>query len=438
MVKLIVERVMSLSRRQRVFILGLPLLVVVSFYTLLNDHATRHSLDVSISSEQQLVDSLVAEQAQTPAESLPDYEYVIRSGDNLSSIFEQLGFGYRDLLKIMETDLNYLALDTLQPGDTLRFWRTKDGNDLAKMALQFSLVKQVVYTRLDDGSYEYKEINIPGTWKQFPLIGDIQGSFSQSAYRLGLNSNEIEQMVRLLKDKVNFTKDLRAGDQLEIVQSKQFVGDKLTGNSEIQAIKIFTRGTVVSAYLHTDGQYYDQDGHSLQKAFRRYPTSRHWRMSSPFNPFRRHPVTGRIMPHNGTDFATPVGTPVLSTGDGTVIIVRKHPYAGNYIVIRHDSTYMTRYLHLSKILVHRGQKVSRGQKIALSGQSGRVTGAHLHYELIVKGRPVDAMKAKIPMATSVAKKEMKQFIAHRNKMNQLLERQELDLAARTEDNTEQS
>ncbi|MDW6005046.1 peptidoglycan DD-metalloendopeptidase family protein [Vibrio mangrovi] len=426
-----------LSRRQRIFILGVPLLAGISFYALLNNHTTRHSLEVAIS-ENQLVESLIADQQQLPSENLPDYEYVIRPGDNLSSIFEQLGFGYRDLLKIMETDLNYLALDTIQPGDTLRFWKSKDDNSVAKMSLEFSMVEQVVYTRLDDGSYEYQEIKIPGTWKQFPLIGDIQGSFSQSAYRLGLNSNEIEQMVSLLKDKVNFSKDLRAGDRLEIVQSKQFVGDDLTGNREIQAIKIFTRGTSISAYLHSDGQYYDQDGNSLQKAFRRYPTSRHWRMSSSFNPHRRHPVTGRIIPHNGTDFATPVGTPVLSTGDGTVIIVRKHPYAGNYIVIRHDSTYMTRYLHLSKILVHRGQKVSRGQKIGLSGRSGRVTGAHLHYELIVKGRPVDAMKAKIPMATSVAKKEMKQFIVHRNEMDHLLEQQEMQLAAHVNEKQGQS
>ncbi|QSA20878.1 peptidoglycan DD-metalloendopeptidase family protein, partial [Vibrio furnissii] len=93
-------------------------------------------------------------------------------------------------------------------------------------------------------------------------------------------------------------------------------------------------------------------------------------------------------------------------GDGVVVMTRNHPYAGNYVVIQHGSTYMTRYLHLSKILVSKGQKVSRGQRIGLSGATGRVTGPHIHYELIVRGRPVDAMKANIPMANSVPKKDM--------------------------------
>ena len=188
-------------------------------------------------------------------------------------------------------------------------------------------------------------------------------------------------------------------------------------------MKIVNRGRLVSAYLHSDGQYYDAKGDSLQRAFQRYPVSRNWRQSSQFNPKRLHPVTGRISPHNGTDFATPIGTPVQSTGDGVVIMTRKHPYAGNYVVIQHGSTYKTRYLHLSKILVRKGQQVSRGQRIGLSGKTGRVTGPHLHYELIERGRPVDAMKANIPMANSVPKKEKAEFFALRDKADALLKQQ---------------
>ncbi|MDW2276950.1 peptidoglycan DD-metalloendopeptidase family protein, partial [Vibrio sp. 1074] len=137
-----------------------------------------------------------------------------------------------------------------------------------------------------------------------------------------------------------------------------------------------------------------------------------------------HPVTGRVAPHNGTDFAVPTGTPVVSTGDGTVIMTRKHPYAGNYVVVEHGNKYKTRYLHLSKILVKKGQKVSRGQRIGLSGKTGRVTGPHLHYELIEYGRPVNAMRANIPMASSVPKKEMATFIANRDEMDKLLKNKE--------------
>ena len=109
-------------------------------------------------------------------------------------------------------------------------------------------------------------------------------------------------------------------------------------------------------------------------------------------------------------------------------MTRKHPYAGNYVVVQHGSTYKTRYLHLSKILVRKGQKVTRGQRIGLSGNTGRVTGPHIHYELIVRGRAVNAMKANIPMASSVSKKEMPAFVARRDKYDEMLKQQEMKLA----------
>ncbi|WP_093273268.1 peptidoglycan DD-metalloendopeptidase family protein [Vibrio xiamenensis] len=406
-------------------LLGLPIAAAIGMVALTE---TTHQGTVELSlPESEIVNNILLSDA-ADIYNLPDYEYVIQSGDSLSKIFEQLGFGYSDMMKVMETDLNYLALDTLKPGNTLRFWRSEDGKSLEKMELEFSVVERVVYTRLDDGSYEYKDVKIPGVWKELPMIGEIHGSFSQSVAQLGLNNTEIEQVVSLLKDKVNFARDLRAGDKFELVQSRQYVGDTLTGNREIQAVKIFNRGKVFSAYLHSDGQYYDHNGQSLQRAFQRKPVNGNYRISSGFNPYRKHPVTGRIAPHNGTDWATPVGTPIVATGDGVVVMTRKHPYAGNYVVIQHGSIYKTRYLHLSKILVHKGQKVTRGQRIGLSGQTGRVTGPHIHYELIIRGRPVNAVTAKIPMASSVPKSEMAAFKTRRDELDSMLKTQELQLA----------
>ncbi|WED25009.1 peptidoglycan DD-metalloendopeptidase family protein [Vibrio sp. JC009] len=344
-----------------------------------------------------------------PFDSIPEYSYEIQKGDNLSSIFDMLGYPYSDLMKVMEVDLNYLMLDTLKPGNKLMFWGSEDGKQLQRMVLEFNIADRVSYARQDDGGYAYENISIPGEWKLEPVVGEIYGNFSVSANKAGLGNSEIEQINTLLKDKLNFARDLRAGDTFEVVQSKQYVDSEATGKKEIQAIRIHNRGRQISAYLHTDGQFYDKDGNSLQRAFQRYPTRKRYRVSSSFNPRRRHPVTGRISPHNGTDFATPSGTPIYSTGDGKVVLTRNHPYAGKYIVIQHGSTYKTRYLHLSRILVKKGQKVSRGQKIALSGNTGRSTGPHLHYEFHIRGKPVNALKAKIPMANSVPKKELKAF-----------------------------
>ncbi|NRB65995.1 MAG: peptidoglycan DD-metalloendopeptidase family protein [Vibrio sp.] len=413
-------------------LLSLPVVAALALSATNKSNHYQRTIDLSLP-ESSIVNDLFTD--IQVVHDMPNYEYVIQKGDNLSSIFSKLGFGYSELMKIMETDLNYLALDTLKPGNTLRFWRDTETKNLAKMELEFSIVERAVYKRHDDGSYTFEDVKIPGTWKEQALVGEIAGSFSQSLHRLGLGSSENEQIVSLLKDKLNFARDLRAGDVFEVVLSKQYVGEQQTGNKELQAVKIYNRGKEVTAYLHSDGQYYDKNGNSLQRAFQRKPINANYRLSSNFNPTRKHPVTGRIAPHNGTDWAAPTGTPIVSTGDGVVVMTRKHPYAGNYVVIQHGSRYKTRYLHLSKILVRKGQKVSRGERIGLSGATGRVTGPHIHYELIDRGRPVNAMTANIPMASSVPKSELTAFKVRRDELDAMLRQQEIQLAKQGEPET---
>ncbi|WP_153448832.1 peptidoglycan DD-metalloendopeptidase family protein [Vibrio algicola] len=352
-----------------------------------------------------------------PLKDAPLYAYEIQPGDNLSSIFVRLGVPYGDMLSVMDTDQNHLTLDTLKPGNILKIWMDEKQQHLTKLEVEFTIADRVVFTRHNDESYTFKDITLDGVWKSYPLIGKVHGSFSTSAYKIGVSGAEIANITQLLKDKLNFGRDLRAGDRFEVLQNRQFIDGVASGNREIEAIRIYNRGVVISAYLHKDGQYYDQHGDSLQRAFLRWPLKQHYRISSPFNPHRLHPVTHRLAPHNGTDIACPSGTNVYATGDGIVTMIRNHPYAGKYIAIQHGSTYRTRYLHLSKFLVHKGQVVHRGQLIGKSGATGRVTGPHLHYEFIIRNRPVSFLTANIPMATSISKEDKAEFEQHVSKID---------------------
>ncbi len=428
----VMSRLNELSSFKKWSLISLPVLAAVALSSVNNNRPLTRTIDLSIP-ESEIVSDIM--QTELSHVDVPDYEYTIQSGDNLSSIFDQLGFGYSELMSVMATDLNYLALDTLKPGNKLRFWKAEQQGKLQKMELVFSLVESAVYTRLDDGAFAFEDIKIPGEWGSRALVGSIQGSFSQSAYSLGLGAKQVSQIVTLLKEKVNFSRDLRAGDKFEVVQSRQTVNGVFTGNEELQAIRIVNRGRELTAYLHTDGQYYDYSGESLERAFQRKPILGNYRLSSNFNPTRKHPVTGRVAPHNGTDWATPTGTPIVSTGDGVVILTRNHPYAGKYVVVEHGNRYKTRYLHLSKILVRKGQKVSRGQRVGLSGSTGRVTGPHIHYELIDRGRPVNAMRANIPMANSVPKDQMAAFKARRDELDRMIKQQEALLARQSNETT---
>ncbi len=333
----------------------------------------------------------------------------IQPGDNLSAIFDSVKVSQTVMLQIVAADESLLALDILRPGNILTFTLDEETRQLMQMELFIHPAHQVVYQRIDNNSFDYKEIILQGTWEPQLLDSDIEGSFYQSAISVGLSDQETGNITYLFKRKVNFSRDIRAGDHFQVVRSLQLVDGKLTGQSHIEAVRIFSRKHQYSAFLFEDGNYYDEKGESLARAFQRYPFKGHCRISSPFNLARLHPITKRIAPHKGVDFGMPVGTPVYSTGDGVVTRVKNHPYAGKYIEIKHDGRYLTRYMHLSRITVKRGQTIKRGERIALSGNTGRSTGPHLHYEIHIKGRAVNPITAKIPMLASIPKSKFKFF-----------------------------
>ncbi|MBJ7550016.1 peptidoglycan DD-metalloendopeptidase family protein [Marinomonas ostreistagni] len=336
-------------------------------------------------------------------------EHLIKSGDTLEAIFLQYGFTVNTLYSVLEADQEYLVLEPLQVGDRLRF-ETNDKDELVRISRKIDASKTIAYVQHDNGGFVYKEELKPISWSQFTKHGSVEGSFYLSAKRSGLSDANIMTISDLLKGRLDFRRDIRAGDPFDVVLKQGDVDGESVGSEQVEAVRIKVRGQYYQAFLNSsDGRFYDESGNSLTPALRRWPTSVTYRVSSGFNPNRMHPVTGRPSPHNGTDLATPSGTKVLATGDGIVTRTANHRYAGKYIDVDNIGKYSTRFLHLSKILVKKGQRVKRGQVIALSGSTGRVTGPHLHYELHINGRPVNPMKAKIPTLQSIAKAERPEF-----------------------------
>ncbi|WP_151671163.1 peptidoglycan DD-metalloendopeptidase family protein [Nitrincola schmidtii] len=344
---------------------------------------------------------------------LPEVELELRltidEGDTLSTLFDQASVGQTVMYQILSADEQLLALDILRPGNLLTFRKNPETHDLEEMELYVHIGKQVIYRRVDNENFEFEEVIHEGDWEQEIIAGEIYGSFYVSAIRAGLTKAEIHEINKLLSEQIDFNRQIQAGDRFQVVRNAQYVGDEFTGQTSIEAIRLQQSRKSYTAFLFEDGNYYDSNGDSLTRAFRRLPHNQNFRISSQYNPTRRHPVTGRVAPHNGTDFAMPTGTPIVSIGDGVVTRVENHPFAGKYLEIRHNSTYATRYLHMHRIDVRRGDSIKRGQRIGLSGATGRVTGPHLHFELHVNGRPVNPMTANLPLATSVPKEQLAEF-----------------------------
>jgi murein DD-endopeptidase len=341
-----------------------------------------------------------------------EVDYEIKSGDTVSEIFQREGISAALLQELLAADLQYVRLANLLPGQKLKLLISPD-NELLSLIIIIDLANTLTFT-LKDGEYVSNLETKEGEWHNSVFRGEINGSFYVNAKASGLSAGQIQQISRALGDKIDFNRQLRVGDKFDVLVAKQYIDGEYTYDSEVLAIVLKSQKQVYTAFMNEDGRYYDADGLGLSKAYRRYPFNGKYRISSPFNLKRRHPITKKISPHHGTDFAVPTGTNIYTIGDGVVERVGNHPAAGRYIVIKHSRKYTTRYLHLSKVLVHKGQSLKMGQLIAKSGNTGRSTGPHLHFEFQINGKAVNAMKVNLPLSKEVPTKQKADFNKRRD------------------------
>lgn len=331
-------------------------------------------------------------------------EYVVSNGDTLSSVLSQFGIDSSEVYLL--TNKNS-ALANLKIGQQLN-WVLSDDGSLQSLTWAVSRRETRTYQRNDNGFTE--TINtLKGEWKNSVLTGMLDGSFVSSARAAGLTNSEIHAVTKALQWQLDFRK-LRKGDRFSVLFSREVLEGK-NEQSHLIGVRMQNSGKDYYAILSSDGKFYDREGSGLAKGFLRYPTPKQYKVSSPFNPRRLHPITGRIAPHKGVDFSMPIGSPVLAVGDGEVVVAKFSGAAGNYVAIRHGRQYSTRYMHLNKILVKQGQKIKRGDRIALSGNTGGSTGPHLHYELWVNDHAVNPLTATLPRSEGLIGKDRSDYLA---------------------------
>lgn len=330
-------------------------------------------------------------------------QYTIVRGDTLHQILLRYNVNRKDVYQLTS---EFKQLANLRIGQQIS-WTTDDDHNLLNLNWTISSNNIRIYEKSGDKFVENSEI-VEGVIKNVILKGEINTSFIADARSVGLTSSEIALIMRALQWRLDF-KRLQIGDKFSVVLSREMHGERLS-TSQLLAIRFKNGAKEYYAFLADDGKYYDIDGGSLSQSFFRYPLAKKARVSSQFNPRRLHPVTGKIAPHNGVDFAVSRGTPVLSVGNGEVVIAKYSGSAGNYIAIRHGRQYMTTYMHLDKILVKPGQQVKQGDKIGLSGNTGRSTGPHLHFELHINNKPVNPLTASLPINEGLTGKSKNAFI----------------------------
>ncbi|CAM3685149.1 Peptidase M23 [Halomonas casei] len=327
--------------------------------------------------------------------------HIVESGETFAVLAQdQLGLGYSEVLTLLEDLPDQRLLTNWRAGHSFDYQLDEDGRLLSLRMMKNT--REGVMLERDADQYAITAIERQGEPVQRLYAGSVSGSFARSAQATGLNSGSVTELTKILEKKLDFRRDSRRGDRFQVlVESDMIDGETL--ESRVLAVKYDGERMDLTVVRNlNDNNFYTPEGGSLDPAFARHPFDGSYRLSSNFNPNRKHPITGRVSPHNGTDFAMPIGTAVLAPANGRVERVSNHPAAGRYIVVRHDNGYRTRYLHLSSQLVNQGDRVTMGERIALSGNTGRSTGPHLHYEVIVNNAPVDALTVSLPENSSLS------------------------------------
>jgi murein DD-endopeptidase MepM/ murein hydrolase activator NlpD len=333
---------------------------------------------------------------QAASASLSEVSVVVERNDTLDQIFRRLELSLTDLANIRAVETARHALDRLRPGDLLTI--STRGEQLVGLARPLSLSQTLRVERDDADQFVVSVEEVPLQRKVVTTAGVIESSLFAAGTAAGLRDATTMALAEIFRWDVDFVLDLRAGDSFTLIyEQMEREGDNVAdGNilaaEFVNASKRFRAVRFENSVGKAD--FYTPEGASLRKAFLKAPVQ-FSRISSVFNPRRKHPVLNRIRAHRGIDYAAPTGTPVRAAGAGRVQYRGVKGGFGNVVEIAHASKVVTRYGHLSRFAkgLGHGGRVEQGQVIGYVGSTGLATGPHLHFEYIERGVYVDPQKA---------------------------------------------
>ncbi len=290
------------------------------------------------------------------------------------------------------------------------------------LKLSYNKTKDLFIWQNNDNNYNARIVFRPTRLKKTYTTGAIKSSFYNSAIEAGIPENTLFEMVKLLGFSVDFQRDIREGDTFEVLFSKKIdvLDDKVIDTMPIRYLSITLSGNKEKFFEFKDKdgyiRYYDEQGKSSRRTLMKTPINGA-RLSSRYGN-RKHPILDYNKMHRGVDFSAPVGTPIFASGDGIIEKAGWNGSYGRYIRIRHNGAYKTAYAHLSGFNknIKVGQRISQGKVIGYVGSSGRSTGPHLHYEVLLNNQQINPMKVKLPSGKNISKNDLNNFKAHINKI----------------------
>ncbi|WP_179021644.1 M23 family metallopeptidase [Winogradskyella forsetii] len=355
----------------------------------------------------------------------------IQKGDSFGEILQRNNIGYPDIFKIAEVTKDTFDIRKLHPGKpyTLLFSKDSEKDSLPSPETFIYQADQVKYVviNLKDSIHAYTNKK-PVTYVEKTATGVIESSISSTLEEKGLSQKLAYKMADDIYAWTIDFRRLQKGDRFKVLYTDKYIDDTIyAGVHHVKAAYFEHNGDSLYAFeFETDSvkgirDYFNENAKNLRRAFLKAPVQ-FSRISSRYNLKRRIAVYGyKVRPHKGTDFAAPIGTPIMATANGTVIESTRRGGNGKYVKIRHNDTYSTQYLHMSRQAVKKGQFVKQGDIIGYVGMTGNTGGPHVCYRFWKNGSQVDPFKQKLPEAKPISDSLKVKFLDHIKPIKQRLD-----------------
>ena len=348
----------------------------------------------------------------------------IKDGETFDKILELYSVNQSEILEIKKKLSKKINLNKLNTNQKIQLTIDQSNNLVKQFIFQISTTEKIYLTKnLENEEFNQKILLTKLKKNIIYQENIILNSLYKSAINKKIPVNTIIEFARIYGFEVDFQRDIRKRDSFQLMY-EVFVDDngKIIETGEILFANLKLSGENNTLYFFkSDGDigHYDKNGRSSQKALMKTPINGA-RLSSPFG-MRKHPIDGFNKMHRGTDFAAPMGTPIMASGNGVVKKAGWCGGGGNCVVIKHNSTYQTVYAHMSKFAsgIRSGVRVKQGQTIGYVGSTGKSTGPHLHYEVIVNGKKINSQTLKLPSGKILKGEERKLFETNKIKLDVL-------------------
>ena len=349
----------------------------------------------------------------------------IKSGDTFGSLLEKQNLNGKQVYDIVAKVKDTFDVRSIRKGQPFTILRSKDRTNKIQVFIYQPDRLNFYVIDFRDSIIVHKKAK-PLTFKTRTIAGALNGSLSETLQNLKVDPALASRIAKIYAWSIDFFK-LKKGDTFALKFTERYINDTIyDGVDSLKAAFFEYKGKKIYAFPFSPDnntkkqQYFDEEGKTLKNFFLKAPL-KFVNITSRYTKNRFHPVQKIWKAHNGTDYAAPTGTPIMTTAAGVVEQAGYTTGNGNFVKVKHDRTYSTQYLHMSKILVRRGQRVTQGQVIGKVGSTGLATGPHVCYRFWRNGAQVDALRLKLPTSTPMDSKYRQKYMEYMNPLKRELD-----------------